>query len=84
MYVRSDTWYDSETENNSNNVNRRIHNTNKKSNESNNLSTSNIVYIKDLIEFRKENIIYFLNNVGLALDNGAKKLTETNKYLETK
>ena len=45
----------------------------------NKINHNNLIYIKDLIQFRKDNIIYFINKNGERLDMGAKKLVEAGK-----
>ena len=40
---------------------------------------NNIIFIKDLIESRKDNIIYFINDSGKPLDNAATNLIDNGK-----
>ena len=44
-----------------------------------NLNLSNVVYVRDLLEFRKDNIIYFIDKNGKPIDKGAVNLIKSGK-----
>ena len=73
---------ESESEDMHNNVNTQIHKSNKKTNISDTetkLTLAKIKYVKDLLQYRKDNILYFINDKGEPLEKGAKNLIESGR-----
>ena len=58
-------------------VNNTNDNTNLQYNK--NLKLPNVIYTKDLLQFRKDNIIYFIDKKGKGIDKGANNLISAGK-----
>ena len=42
--------------------------------------TVHIIKLRELLEYRKDNIIYFIDTFGYQLDEGARRLTSIQRY----